>query len=300
VRLRARLAIAALAAAVPSAAGIVITAAAQETCPPSGAVNASVGPLPPDQRARELLLVPGTVARPGVASPTRAPWLNTNGARFMRKPDGQYRYELPEGKGALAAAEAIAYRADAVLQIGPADQAAVCRVFAFVKDVPPAALPLLADVGVVDDGSPVVAEVMNLLVRRNLLFRIVTAPQPALPVNIRLGTKEYPVAEAADPSGFALKIRRQLTDERRRLRIFGSEVVVAKVSGDDSRVRIQLLNYGNRDIAGLRVRVRGSYRGGNAYVLDRGGVALSDQVVAGGATEFSLPHLTTYAVVDLR
>ena len=62
------------------------------------------------------------------------------------------------------------------------------------------------------------------------------------------------MADAADPSGFALKIRRQLTDERRRLRIFGSEVVVARMTGDASRVRIQLLNYGNRDIAGLRVR----------------------------------------------
>jgi hypothetical protein len=287
--------------ALAAAAGtMVIAVGAQETCSASGAVSFHAAPLSPEQRARELLLVPGTIARPGVASPTRAPWLNTNGARFMRKADGKYRYELPEGKGALAAAEAVAYGADAVLQIAPADQAAVCRVFAFVKDVPPLQLPALADLGVVDDGSPVVAEVMNLLVRRNLLFRIVTAPQSSLPVNVRLGTPEYPVAEAADPSAFALKIRRQLTDERRRLRIFGSEVVVARMTGDDSRVRIQLLNYGNRDIAGLRVRVRGSYRDGEAYVLDRGRVALADEVVAGGATEFSIPLLTTHAVVDLR
>jgi hypothetical protein len=299
VKLRALLALAALAAAAPLTAGLVV-AGAQETCPPSGAVRASTAPLSSDQLSRELLLVPGTVARPGVASPTRAPWLNTNGARIMRRPDGKYRYELPEGKGALGAAEAVAYRADAVLQIAPADQAVVCRVLAFVSEVPPAELPPLADIGVVDDGTPVVGEVMNLLVRRNLLFEIVPAPRAALPVNIRVGTREYPAAEAADPSAFALKIRRQLTDERRRLRIFGSEVVVGRVTGDDRRVRIQLLNYGNRDIAGLRVRVRGSYNGGEAYVLDRGRVALTDQVVAGGATEFSLPLLPTYAIVDLR
>jgi hypothetical protein len=289
---------AALAAAALAARGAPTIA--QETCPPAAAVTVSAGPLSPDQLARDLLLVPGTVARTGVASPTRAPWLNTNGARFMRKPDGKYRYELPDGKGALAAAEAVAYGADAVLQIAPADQQAVCRVFAFVKDVPPSQLAPVADLGIVDDGSPIAAEVMNLFVRRNLLFRIVTAPQPALPLNIRLGTPEFPLAEAADPSAFALKIRRQLTDERRRLRIFGSEVVVARMTGDESRARIQLLNYGNRDIAGLHVRVRGSYRGGEAHVLDRGRLALADQVVADGATEFTVPHLTTYAVIDLR
>ena len=288
---------------VAAAAWLVAGAAgtgAQDACQPVGAVRASAEPLRAEQPARELLLVPGTVARPGVASPTRAPWLNTNGARFMRKPDAKYRYELPEGKGALGAAEAVAYGADAVLQVAPADLPPVCRVFAFTRDVPPLQLPPVADIGVVDDGSPVVAEVMNLLVRRNLLFQIVAAPQSTLPVNVKLGTPEYPVAEAADPSGFALKIRRQLTDDRRRLRLFGSEVVIARMTGDGSRVRIQLLNYGNRDIAGLRVRVRGTYRTGAAYVLDQERVALADYVAADGATEFSLPLLTTYAVVDLR
>jgi hypothetical protein len=287
-------------AALAAAAPVGVSVTAQDTCQPAGAVRASAEALTPEQLTRELLLVPGTVARPGVASPTRAPWLNTNGARFMRKPDARYRYELPEGKGVLGAAEAVAYGADAVLQVAPADLPAVCRLFAFTRDVPPSQLPLVADIGVVDDGSPIVAEVMNLLVRRNLLFQIVTAPTSSLPVNIRLGTPEYPVADAADPSGFALKVRRQLTDNRRRLRIFGSEVVVARMTGDASRVRIQLLNYGNRDIAGLRVRVRGTYRTGDAHVFDQERVALADHVSAGGATEFTLPLLKTYAVVDLR
>ena len=301
MRRRASLAVPALAlAALAAATPVSVSINAQDTCQPVGAVRASAEPLSPEQLTRELLLVPGTVARPGVASPTRAPWLNTNGARFMRQPDARYRYELPEGKGALGAAEAAAYGADAVLQVAPADLPAVCRLFAFARDVPPSQLPLVADIGVVDDGSPVVAEVMNLLVRRNLLFQIVTAPTSTLPVNIRLGTPEYPMADAADPSGFALKVRRQLTDERRRLRIFGSEVVVARMTGDASRARIQLLNYGNRDIAGLRVRVRGTYRGGEAYVLDQERIALADYVSAGGATEFTLPLLKTYAVIDLR
>ena len=38
------------------------------------------------------------------------------------------------------------------------------------------------------------------------------------PINIAMGDPGYPAAEAADPSAFALKIRRQLTDEKRTLR----------------------------------------------------------------------------------
>ena len=272
----------------------------QGSCPTIGTLSVSTQPLSPEQMTRELALVPGTVARPGVASPTRAPWINTNGSRFMRKPAVKYRYELPEGKGVLGAAEALVYSADAMLQIAPADLPAVCNIATFVKDTPSIRLPDLADIGIVDDGSAIVGEVMNLFVRRNLLFQIVSAPQPSLPVNVKLGTPEYQVAEAADPSAFALKIRRQLTDERRRMRIYGSEVVVGRLTGDDKRIRLHLLNYGNREIAGLRVRLRGTYRGGDVYVPGQGRVDLVDFNATDGATEFSVPVLTTYAIVDLR
>jgi hypothetical protein len=272
----------------------------QSVCAPVGLVSVSLEPLSAEQMTREVLLEPGTVARPGLASPTRVPWVNTNGSRFRRKPDAKYRYELSGGKGALAAAEALAYGADAVLQIAPDDLTAVCRVFAFVKDVPATQFPDVADIGVVDDGSSIAGEVMNLLVRRNLLFKPVSAPEARLAVNVVLGTAEFPVADAADPSTFALKIRRQLTDERRSLRIFGSEVVIGRLTGDSTRLRLHLVNYGTREIAGLRVRVRGTYRAGDAYVLDQGRVALIDYAVADGATEFSLPAITTYAIVDLR
>jgi hypothetical protein len=272
----------------------------QENCPATGTLTVSTQPLSPEQMTRELALVPGTVARPGLASPTRAPWINTNGSRFVRKPTAKYRYELPEGKGALGAAEALVYSADAVLQIAPADLPAVCRLLSFVKNTPSARLPDLADIGIVDDDSAIVGEVMNLFVRRNLLFQIVPAPQPNLAVNVKLGTPEYPVADAADPSAFALKIRRQLTDERRRMRIFGSEVVVGRLTGDDERIRLHLLNYGGREIAGLRVRLRGTYRGGDAYLPGQGRIDLADFSAADGATEFSVPVLTTYAIVDVK
>src|SRR5262249_37626387 len=69
-----------------------------------------------DLAQRELLGVPGTAPRPGVASPTRAPWINANGWRFTRQPRTKYRYDLPAGKGALAVARVFAYGADAALQ----------------------------------------------------------------------------------------------------------------------------------------------------------------------------------------
>src|SRR6185295_4651740 len=99
---------------------------------------------------------------------------------------------------------------------------------------------------------------------------------------------------------FAQKVRSQLTDDQRSLRIFGSEVVIGRLTGDASRIRLHLLNYGGRDIEGLRVRVRGAYPAGEAYVAGAGRVALEDQGVADGATEFTLPRIATYAVIDLR
>lgn len=253
-----------------------------------------------ERKSREELLVPGIGLRTGVASPTRAPWLNANGWRFTRKPDGKYLYNLPAGKAGIAAAEAYAYGADAILEIDPADLSHAGAMLTFLRGLSAADLPPLADLAIVDDGSPVTAEVMNLLARRNLLFEIVKAPSKQFPITIRIGSPEYPTQEAADPSALALKIRRQLTDERRRLRIFGSEVVIGRLTGDASRVRLHLLNYGGRDVEGLRVRLRGSYRDGEAHVAGTGPVALQDVVLADGATEFTLPKITTYAVIDLR
>jgi hypothetical protein len=158
----------------------------------------------------------------------------------------------------------------------------------------------VSDLAIVDDGSAITGEVMNLLARRNLLFQVVEAPSPRFPLNIRIGTPEYPREEAADPSRFALRIRRQLTDDRRALRVYGSEVVICRLTGDALRARLHLINYGGREIEGLRIRLRGIYRGGAAFVSGAGRLPLQDQVVDGGATEFSVPRLTTYAVIDLE
>ncbi len=249
--------------------------------------------------SREALPAPGVTSRAGIASPTRSPWIVANGWRFTRHPAAKYGYEVPPGKAALAAAEAFAYGADAILTIDPADVTDLGRMMTFLTGLPALDLPAVADLAVVDDGSPLTGEVMNLLARRNLLFQVVAASSDRFTINIAVGSKEYPREEAADPSAFALKIRRQLTDERRTVRLYGSEVVICRLTGDRERVRLHLINYGGREIEGLRIRLRGLYRDGEAHVAGVGRVALEDYVVSEGATEFSLPRVTTYAVIDL-
>ncbi len=250
--------------------------------------------------SRQELPAPGVTARAGLASPTRSPWIVASGWRMTRSPGAKYVYRLPAGKAALALAEAIAYGVDAVLMIDSADLANVGAMMEFLTNVPAADVPPVADFAVVDDGSPVTGEVMNLLARRNLLFQVVPTPVPRFRLNIRIGSPEYPREEAADPSAFALKIRNQLTDDQRSLRVYGSEVVIGRLTGDAGHVRLQLLNYGGRDIEGLRIRVRGRYRSGEAYVAGVARTPLADYVAAGDATEFSIPRLATYAVIDLK
>jgi hypothetical protein len=253
-----------------------------------------------DLAGREAVPAPGTAARAGVASPTRAPWIVASGWRFLRHPDARYVYDVPAGKAALAAAEAFAYGVDAVLKIDPADLRSLGEMLTFLEGVPPADLPAVSDLAIVDDGSTATGEVMNLLARRNLLFEAVQTPSPRFRINIRIGTPEYPREEAADPGAFALRIRRQLTDDQRALRVFGSEVVIARLTAGSGRARLHLINYGGREIEGLRIRMRGAYKDAGAHIAGVGRIALQDQVVASGATEFSLPRLTTYAVIDLE
>lgn len=248
---------------------------------------------------RTALPTPGITARAGLASPTRAPWIVANGWRFVRQPGAKFAYDVPAGKAVLAAAEAFAYGSDAALKIDPGDAPLLAKMLAFLERLPAIDLPAIADVAVVDDGSEVTGEVMNLLARRNLLFDVVKAPSTRFAVNIAIGSPQYPREDAADPSAFALKIRRQLTDERRSLRIFGSEVVIGRLTGTADRARLHLINYGGREIEGLRVRVRGVYAGGEGHSPEAGRFALAEHLTAGGATEFSLPRLGTYAVIDL-
>jgi len=248
---------------------------------------------------RKKLLTPRVAGRANVASATRRPWIDANGWRFVRDPAGKFYYDLPQGKAAMALAEAFAYKAGAILKIDPADLTEAGAMLAFIKNLPGEDYPPIADIGVVDDGSPETGEVMNLLTRRNLLFKIVPAPAPQFTVNIKLGTKEYPKASAADPSEFAQKIRRRLGDENRSLRVYGTETVICRLTGYGARARLHLLNYSGREADGLRVRLRGNYGRGEAKAFGLGRVELEDFVKDETATEFSISKMGIYVAIDL-
>ena len=255
-----------------------------------------------DLERREKLLVPRVAGRANVASATRRPWIDSNGWRFVRRPAGKFYYDLAEkgaGQATLAIAEAFAYQADAILKIDPSYLASAGKMMAFLRCLAPSSLPVIADIGLIDDGSAAIGEVMNLLTRRNLLFRVASAPAPQLRVNIKLGSKDYPRSEASDPSAFALKVRRQLGDENRSLRIYGTEIVISRLTGDGARRQLHLLNYSGREVDSLRVRVRGNYGKGELKAFGIEGAGFEDVIVAEGATEFTIAKLGVYALIEL-
>jgi hypothetical protein len=246
------------------------------------------------------LPVPNVEYRTNEATASRSPWIDANGWQLLREPARPYYYDVPSANVAIAAAEAFAYGAKAEIHTDAAGVAIFNRMLQFLGGIPePGDLPAMANIGVIEDGSPDTGELMNLLSRRNLLYRIVAAPDPHLDLNIRLGSKEYPKSEAANPSELAQKIRAELTDDKRLLRLYGSEVVIARLVGNAGRVRIHLLNYAHRPVTGLHVRVLGAYANWHVAAYDKPGLKLGDFTAADGATEFTVPEMSTYAVIDL-
>ena len=246
------------------------------------------------------LPAPGVQYRADVASATNVPWVDANGWRFERGGARAYYYDVPWRRASLAAAEAYASGVEAVIHPEPRDLPAFGRMLAFLGGMEGTELPARANIGIMDDGSSVTGEVLNLLARRNLLARVVTAPDPKYELNVQIGSKEYPKAQAADPSAFAALIRRKLTDEKRLLRLYGSDVVLGRLAGDSTRVRVHLINYGGGKVEGLRVRVRGAYAHGTLAAFTVKNAALIDYNTADDGTEFTIPEMDVYAVVDLK
>ena len=247
-------------------------------------------------------VIPPTVNyRMNEASATNAPWIVANGWRFIRRPDGRFYYDVTGRQAALAAAEAFCYDANAIIRTDASGLKPLGGMLAFLRTITGEPLPPVADIGYIDDGSGASGEVMNLMVRNNLLFQLVAAPDRRLKLNVKLGTKEYPLEHAKNPGTVAHEVRANLTDEKRSVRIYGSQVVVARLTASGDRVRLHLLNYAgaNRKVDAIRVRVLGQYAQHHLWLADGAGVELLDYSVESGATEFTLPELKTYAVVDL-
>ncbi len=239
----------------------------------------------------EKLPAPGVQYRMNVATASSAPWVDANGWRIDRRKARGYFYDVTGAAAALSAAEAFAYDAEAVIHTDDAGLKSFENIAGYLKRIEARPLPVLANIGVIDDGSESTGEILNLLARRNLLFKIVSVADPT-----RLNLNIKPDATAAqNPSMFAQRIRGQLTDEKRLLRIYGSEVVLGRLTGDGARARLHLLNYDSRrSVPGVRVRVLGVYSkvaGVEAPLQD----IRSDQV----ATEFTVPEVNVYSVIDL-
>ncbi len=232
---------------------------------------------------------PGVRYRADVATASTTPWVDANGWRYARSAGKLHFIDASRGSAALAAAEAFVYGADAVIKIDPKQLEAYGKMLTFLRPLDRRPLPPLANIGVEDDGSALAGEAMNMLARRNLLFRIVRKPDPKLDVNVKPG------ADARNPAVYAQTVRAQLTDEKGLVRVYGSDVVLASFTGEGQQARLFMLNYGSGRIEGLRVRVLGNW--GSVAVA---GSRIEDVERLPGAVEFSMPELETLAVVELE
>ena len=260
-------------------------------------------PLAADERAaRVALKAPGIAARGDLASATRRPWIDANGWRYQRQPQaallrGGARRQGRAGRGrGFRPRRRPGARDRSRPTSRPLGEA--LALFRALPEGPD--LPALADLAVVDDGSFAAGELMNLLARRNLLFRPVPrAPPPTSPLRVELGSKQYPKAEAGNPDALALKIRAQLGDERRSLRVYGSEVVLARLTGDAARLRLHLSTTAAARSRACACACAARGRRARPSCSSTARSPSRPRCVQDGATEFSLPVLGPYAVVDL-
>jgi hypothetical protein len=254
-----------------------------------------------DLREAVKLKTPAVNYRYEQASASRVPWLDTNGWRFLRLPQGRFYYDVAGERSGLAAAEAFAWNAGAFVKTDAMGLKPLARMLAFLGSVPGGAeWQPAADFGFIDDGTAITGEVMNLMVRGNLLFRVVRRGDPTLKLTVQLGSKKYPMEQARNPSAMAQMIRADLTDENRSLRLYGTAVVVGRLESAPGRMRIHLINYdAARHVNGVRVRVAGEFARGRAWSAGAPDLPLLDYATQAGATEFTLSELRTYAVIDL-
>jgi len=270
--------------------------------PQSGVERITVAPADADVAGLSKAITPKVTFRRNVASATRAPWVDSNGWRYLRQPDGHFYCDAPGVAAAtLAAAEAFAYDVPVKIRTDSAGSESLTKMLAFLRTVKEGDYSPLINIGFVDDGSAESGEFMNLLVRRNLLFKVVKQPDPKLDLNVELGSTQYPKSEAANPSLLAEKVRANLTDAKRLLRLYGSEVVVSRLMGHGDDVRLYLINYGvaRSPANGVRIRVLGAFHKQKAMQFDAPETKLIDVTVDSGATEFTLPELKTFAIINL-
>lgn len=249
------------------------------------------------------LLRPGTRGRDvQTATTSRGPWVDSNAWQYRRMDHPVLLYDnVPTQWLPLAAAEAYVYSSgkDAVIRTDAAGRAAIQPMMEFLKTLDRSEQPAVADIFVYDDGTARTGEILNLLARRNLLFDAGKSPSRAYPLEVRIGQGPFTEALATNPSDFTYAVRKALTDAKRTLRIYGSESIIGFLTADARRARLHLLNYATDPVESFRLRVRGSWKVAGIRSFRDGSVAAEDEDSFDGGTEFGIPKLSTYAVVDL-
>jgi len=244
------------------------------------------------------------VPNSGYAQVTLAPWVESNGWRFQRGVTRANYAALPRGTAPLAAAEAFTYGVDAILNADAGDVEELGNLLRFLKGHPQpenGRLTPLANIAIVDDGSAEAGEALNMLTRRNLLYRIVMQPDKTVDLNIQIGSDDFPKQSLTNPSDFAARVREKLGDDRRLVRVYGTNTAIARLTGDGRRMRFVLLSYSrNRLQQDVRIRLLGRYEPSAFAAFGAAADArLADVEHLGSVTEFTLPGFSTIAIVDL-
>jgi hypothetical protein len=254
-----------------------------------------------DPQAAVKLIPPSVNYHMYDATATQAPWINSNGWRYLRNAGKRFYVDAPGAAAALAAAEAQMFAAGTMIHTDTAGLKPLGDMMAFLESLGGDSMPAVVNVGFIDDGTPMSGERMNMMVVRNLLFRPVAEPDSHLDLNVRVGSKDYPEAAWHNPDLLEHVIRANLTDEKRLLRIYGSDVVIGRLTGSADRLRVHVLNYSGarRAVDGVRVRVLGSWPKHKAHIAGAPDAELADYSADASATEFTIPELKTYAVIDL-
>jgi hypothetical protein len=260
--------------------------------------------MPVGADASAFTVVPAPALRniPNDAQATAAPWIDSNGWRFQRGLRKANYSQLPAGSSGLAATEAFAFDVEAILTPAAADLPELEGIVRFLNAHEAPRLPVRANIGVIDDGSDTMGELLNMLTRRNLLYRVLSRPDRTLPVNVQLGSADFPKETASNPSEFAARVRAKLGDDRRLVRLYGATTVIAHLTGDANRTRLYLVAYGRGRMQDeVRVRLLGRYRPDTFAAY---GAAPDSKVTdvenPDGATEFTVPGFSRIAVVELK
>jgi hypothetical protein len=252
-----------------------------------------------DARKVVKLDPPGVDYQLGRSGATSAPWINSNLWRVMKDRGKSFLYEVSGPAVALAAAEAYVSGAPAYFSLKQDDLETFAKAVRFLHEIDGPPLSPRANFGLVDDGSPEIEEVMNLLIRRNLLFVPVRKAGDWKGMVVRIGTPEYTKEVAAEPYQFAAIVRSRIGDDRRLVRIYGSDTTVVQMTGDQRHSRLHLIQYGRGSVSGLRVRVLGRFPRVLIAGLGKRVIAAEDVTMDDSGTEFTIPEFQTYAVIDL-